>query len=217
MKKILLIGGVGHCHSVLDSVCSGGQYDQIGVVARDEENYKELKTDQVISDFLVGIDEDLPLLLSEGWQYAFVTLGSVGKPSGRIRIYENLQEKGFLIPVIVDRTATVSAFSETGAGTFVGKKAVVNAGSRIRECAIINTGAIVEHDCSVGAFSHVSSGAVICGNVQIGNNTHVGAGSVIRQGIVIGDNVLIGAGSVVVNDIPTGAKAYGNPCRVVSE
>lgn len=214
-KKILLIGGGGHCHSVLDSILLSGQYKQIGIVAKDGENYDELMNNVLIREYLVGTDSDLPILYSQGWEAAFISLGSVGNPIGRIRINENLKRIGFSVPVITDKTAAFSQLSVVSQGCFIGKTAVVNAGTRIGQCSIINTGAIIEHDCNIGAFCHISPGAVVCGNVTIGDNSHVGAGAVVRQGIKIGENVLIGAGSVVVKDIPDGVIAYGNPCRVV--
>lgn len=214
--RILLIGGGGHCHSVLDSLCSSGAYDQIGVVAKDGDNYQALLGDAITAPFLAGIDSDLFELYSAGWREAFVTLGSIGNTAGRRRIYATLSEIGFKIPVIRDETATISACATLEEGVYVGKKAVINAGCAIGCCAIINTGCIIEHDCSVGDFVHVSSGAILCGNTSIGNDAHIGAGTVVRQGIAIGGESLIGAGSVVVKDIPRQSKAYGNPCRVVS-
>lgn len=212
---ILLIGGGGHCHSVLDSVLSSEEYDEIGIVAKDNDNYIELTKDILIARFLKGVDADLPALFSQGWKNAFITLGSIGNPSGRIRICNDLERHGFEIPVIVDKAAAVSGFAELCSGAFVGKNAIVNAGSYIDKCSIVNSGAIVEHDCIIGAFSHISPGAIVCGNVMIGANSHIGAGTVVRQGIKIGENVLIGVGSVVVKDIPDNVKAFGNPCRVV--
>lgn len=214
-RKILLVGSGGHCHSVIDSILSIGQYNQIGIVAKDSANYSELMNDDLIREYLAGTDEDLPTLFSKGWNDAFITLGSIGSPSGRIRIYDGLTEIGFNIPVVIDPSARVSQLAEIGMGTFAGKIATVNAGSRIGRCSIINTGAIIEHDCTIGSFCHVSPGAIICGNVTVGDNSHIGAGAVVRQGIKIGKNVLIGAGSVVVKDIPDDVKAFGNPCRVV--
>ncbi len=214
-RRILLIGGGGHCHSVLDSVLSSGQYDQIGIVAKDRDNYEELMNDELIREYLIGTDSDLPRLYSQGWEAAFISLGSIGSPLGRIRINEDLIRIGFSIPVITDKTAAFSQLSEVSQGCFIGKTAVVNAGTRIGQCSIINTGAIIEHDCNIGAFCHVSPGAVVCGKVTIGDNSHIGAGAVVRQGIEIGKNAMIGAGSVVVKDILDGAKAFGNPCRMV--
>ena len=53
--------------------------------------------------------------------------------------------------------------------------------------------------------------------VHIGKNCWIGAGVIIVPGVSIGDNTVIGAGSVVTKDIPSGAVAVGNPCRVLRE
>ena len=214
-KRILLIGGGGHCHSVFDSLCSCEIYDRIGVVAKNKANYRELKGDSIISRYLVGIDEDLPVLFSDNWTDAFITLGSIGSSTGRKKIYNLLKQIGFTIPVIIDPSAVISVKAKIGAGTYIGKKAVVNSGSVIGECAIINTGAIVEHDCYIGNFVHISSGSVLCGQVTVGDDSHIGAGSVVRQSITIGTKVLIGVGSTVVKNFSDNVKGYGNPCKVV--
>lgn len=214
-KSILLIGGGGHCHSVLDTLCSLDDYERIGIVAKDEENFKELKKDDLVCDYLVGIDADLPRFFSEGWNHAFVTLGSIGSPKARKDIYALVKEVGFTIPTIIDKSAIISKKADVGEGVFVGKNTVVNIGCSIGNGCIINTGSVVEHDCKLGDFVHISPGAVVCGQVTVGNDTHIGAATVVRQCIVIGENSLIGAGSVVVKDIPGNVKAFGNPCKVV--
>lgn len=215
-NRLLLIGGGGHCHSVIDSVFATGKYKEIGVVAKDQTNYDELLNDAYIGPFLVGLDANLPRLLrEEGWNEAFITLGSVGNTGGRRALYSNIQKIGFEMPVIVDPSAIVSDKATIEGGVFIGKRAVVNSGVKIGTCAIINTGAIVEHDCIVGSFAHISPGTTLCGQVTVGHDSHIGAGSVVRQLVEIGSDVLIGAGSVVVKDISDGVKTYGNPCRMV--
>ena len=54
-------------------------------------------------------------------------------------------------------------------------------------------------------------------SVQIGADVWVGGGALILAGVNIGSRAVIGAGSVVTRDIPEGAFAAGNPCRVVRE
>ena len=206
-KKLLLIGGGGHCHSVIDSVLSIDEYEKVGIIDNIECSYLNIP--------VIGIDEDIPRLFNEGWTDAFITVGSVGNTSIRRRLYKMVKEIGLTIPTIVDPTAIIGNGVTIGEGSFIGKKTVVNAGSSIGNCAIVNTGAILEHDCNIGDFSHISPGTVLCGQVSVGNDSHVGAGSTVRQLIKIGECSLIGAGSVVVKDVPSNAKAYGNPCKVV--
>ena len=207
-KKILLIGGGGHCRSVLDSLLALDAYAEIGII--------DNLAGSVLGIPVVGTDDDIPRLVSEGWTDAFITVGSVGRTELRRKLYEMVKSIGMNVPAIIDPTAVIAKGTELSEGVYVGKRAVVNTGSRIGSCAIMNTGAIVEHDCTIGSFSHISPGATVCGQVDIGNDSHVGAGSVVRQQINIGSGVLIGAGSVVVKDIPDHVTAYGNPCRVVT-
>ena len=206
-KKLLLIGGGGHCHSVLDTVLSLNIYENVGIIDRDDCSYLNVNK--------IGVDEDIPRLFGEGWTDAFVTVGSVGNPSIRRQLYTIAKEIGLSFPKIIDPTAIIGNGVTIGEGTFVGKKVVINAGATIGTCAIINSGAIIEHDCIIGDFVHISPGAVLCGQVSVGNYSHVGAGSTIRQLIAIGDNSLVGAGSVVTKNVPANIKAFGNPCKAV--
>jgi maltose O-acetyltransferase len=51
--------------------------------------------------------------------------------------------------------------------------------------------------------------------VVIGSDVWVGGAAIICPGVTIGSRSIIGAGSVVTRDIPEGAIAAGNPCRVI--
>jgi len=51
--------------------------------------------------------------------------------------------------------------------------------------------------------------------VEIGSDVWIGGGVIILPGVTIGSQAVIGAGSVVTKDIPPGALAAGNPCRVI--
>ncbi len=209
MKSILLIGGGGHCRSVIDTINKTGIYDQIGIIDDSRDECSGIP--------IVGSDEDVYRLHDLGWTDAFITVGSTGDTAVRRSLYDMVKKVGFEIPVIIDPSAIVSDDVVIGKGTFVAKGAIINTGCMIGECVIINTGAIIEHDCRIGSFAHVSPGATLCGQTEIGDDTHVGAGSVIRQLIRVGHDSLIGAGSVVVKDIPDVVKAYGNPCKVVDK
>lgn len=207
-KKILLIGGGGHCKSVLDSLLETEVFDEIGII-----DSKENIGGSILGVPIIGCDEDLPFFLESGYEYAFVSLGSVGNPINRIRLYNQVQSMGFKIPNIIDRSARVSKNTLLEQGIFIGKQCIVNAGVSIQKCAIINSGSIVEHDCQVGSFSHISPGAVLSGGVQIGENSHVGSNTTIKQQVCVGSDSIIGMGSVVLKNIESRVMAYGNPCK----
>ena len=211
-KKLLLIGGGGHCKSVLDSLLAGNGFSEIGIIDLPENVGQE-----IFGSFVIGDDDDLQELFASGYKNAFVTVGSVGDPSIRIGLFRVLEAIGFQIPNIIDPSAVVSRHVVMDKGIFVGKNAVVNAGSTIGRGAIINTRSAVEHDCVVGAFVHLAPGSILGGNVRVGENTHVGMGSIVKQQITIGSNAIIGMGSVVLDNIVENTVSYGNPCKVVRE
>lgn len=209
-EKLLLVGGGGHCRSVLDSLSEMGRYAEIGIVDKAENAGKH-----VLGIAVIGCDDDLSDLYEKGFTHAFVTLGSTGNVETRVRIFKILENIGFEIPNIVDSTAIVSKHAKLASGIFIGKNAVVNAGASIGKGAIINTSVTVDHDCGIGEFAHIATGAVLCGRVQVGKHTHIGAGSVIKQQVRIGAGTIIGMGSVVLDDVTENVVAYGNPCREV--
>lgn len=207
-KKILLVGGGGHCKSVLDSLLETKEFSEIGIIDK-----KEFFGKEILGVPIIGSDNDLPRLYQEGFSYAFVSVGSIGNPTLRIKLFKILEEIGFEIPNIVDKTAIISHYASLDKGIFVGKNAVINAGAFINKGVIINTFALIEHDCTIEEFSHIAPGSVLCGEVQIGAKTHIGANSSIMQQVKIGSNSIIGMGSVVLKDIDHNVTAYGNPCK----
>ena len=208
---LLLIGGGGHCCSVIDSLLADPAcpYDKIAVVDTPEKRGSIIAADIVC----IGTDDDLEQLKREGYTDAFVSVGSVGEAALRIKLTNQVGELGYRLPNILDPTAVVGRNVSFGRGIYVGKRAVINYGCRIDDGAIINTGSILEHQCQIGKFSHIAPGAVLCGNVRIGDYAHIGAGSAVKQGISIGNGAVIGLGSTVVKDIGSGVVAFGNPCK----
>jgi len=53
--------------------------------------------------------------------------------------------------------------------------------------------------------------------VVIEDGVWIGSGAIINPGVTIGKNSVIGAGSIVTKDVPPGAIAVGNPCKVLRE
>lgn len=211
-RKILLVGGGGHCKSVLDSLLDLNEYNEIGIIDK-----KEIIGDTIMGIPIIGCDNDLQALYDKGYHYAFVTVGSIGYPSLRIKLFNMLCEIGFNIPKIIDPSAKVSKYIKIEQGVFIGKQAIVNPGVVIHKGAIINSGSIVEHDCRIGEFTHLSPGTVLGGEVRIGDYCHIGLNTIIKQQISIGSCSIIGMGSVVTKCINNNKIAYGNPCREVEK
>lgn len=206
----MLMGGGGHCRSIIDTIKKRKEFNIIGILDTKEKvgtNIDHIK--------IIGTDNDLIYYYKQGVKYAFVSVGSVGTTELRIKLYEYAQKFGLIFPTIIDETAIISNNSVIHEGTFVGKGVIINSNTKIGKNCIINTGAIVEHDCTIGNSVHIAPGSTLSGGVVVGENTHIGTNTTIIQYITIGSNTIIGAGSVVIKDVKNNVKAYGNPCKEV--
>jgi sugar O-acyltransferase (sialic acid O-acetyltransferase NeuD family) len=207
-RRILLLGGGGHCQSVLDALRGSRLYAPAGIIDK-----KGRVGEKVCGVSVVGTDADLEAFRRKGVRLACISLGSVGDPGRRRALAARARRAGFIFPAIVHPRAIVSPRASLGAGAFVAAGAVVVAGARVGDFCIVNTGAIVEHDCRLGEFVHLATGAALSGDVSIGERSHVGTGASVRQGARIGRDTVVGAGSAVVCDLPDRKVCYGNPCR----
>ena len=210
MSGLLLIGGGGHCLTVIDALRSG-EYEKVGIVDLPKMIGKTLNGLPY-----VGSDDDLEALRG-AYDAAFVSLGSVGNWKRREELAVRLAQMKFDLATVIHARSWVSPWANIAPGALVASMCVVNACSDVGEMCILNTGCIVEHNCTVGPYAHIAPGSILCGGVRIGRGAHIGAGSVVRDGLSIGQNTLIGAGSVVIKEVPSNVVAYGNPCEIRKE
>lgn len=210
--RCLILGGGGHARVLIDSLLSsGGVAEHYGVLDRD----RSLWGKEVFGVRVLGGDELLPQLASQGTTHFVVGLGGVGVNRPRCRLFE-LGLKHGLTPLTVCHSSAIrSRWATVGDGSVIFPGAVVNAGAALGVNVIVNTGAIVEHDCVVGDHVHIATGSRLCSTVHIGTGAHIGAGATVRQLITVGEGAIVGAGAVVVKDVEPWMVVAGVPARVM--
>ena len=202
-KNLILVGGGGHCKSVIEVAESAG-YTILGIVDRPEELGK------LVLDYkVIGVDDDIPQYVEKA--EFVITVGFIKNPALRIKLYNKVKEAGGKLATIVASTAHVSKYATLGEGTVVMHQAFVNAGAQSGNNVILNTFTNIEHDAVVGDQCHISTGTMVNGDCKIGQNVFVGSQSVLANGIEVGDNIIIGAGSVVRKSISQKGIYVGNP------
>lgn len=186
-EKIILIGGGGHCHSVIDVIEQENRYEIIGIVDTKENIGKK-----VLDYKIIACDDDLETIFLS-CKNALITVGQIESNKIRVKIYNKLKEIGFNLPVIISRLAYVSKYSSIEEGTIIMHHALVNANTKIGKNCIINTKALIEHDCIVEDNCHISTASVINGGVIVKNDSFVGSNSVSKEYIEIDGFVKAGS------------------------
>jgi len=178
-ERIVLIGGGGHCKSVIDVIEQTNKYEIIGIVDK-----KELYGNDVLGYKVIACDDDLETLF-ETCKNAIITVGQIESNQIRVKLFEKLKEIGFNLPTIISPLAYVSKYSCIDEGTIVMHHALINVNVRIGKNCIINTKALIEHDCVVEDNCHISTASVLNGGVVVKENTFFGSNATSQQSIEI--------------------------------
>ena len=203
MKPLILVGGGGHCKSVIEAAESTG-YSILGVLDMPEDVGK-----RILSTNVIGTDDDIPAYVDKA--EFVITVGFIKNPAIRIKLYNKVKEAGGKLATIVASTAYVSEYAEIGEGTVVMHNAFVNAGAKVGNNVILNTFTNIEHDAVIGDQCHISTGAMVNGECKVGKNCFIGSQSVLANCITVGDDIIVGAGSFVRKSIAEKGIYSGNP------
>ncbi len=205
-KKLILVGGGGHCKSVINVAESAG-FQILGIL-----DVPENVGNKVLDYSIVGTDNQIPDYVNDA--VFIVTVGHIKDAALRIKLHQKIVDAGGKLATIIASTAHVSKYAQIGEGSVIMHQVVVNADAIIGRGCIINTFANIEHDASIGNYCHISTGAMINGNCVVGKETFFGSQSVMVNGIEITSGCVIGAGSLVLKNITQKGIYSGNPATL---
>lgn len=203
MKPLILVGGGGHCKSVIEAAESAG-YSILGVLDMPEEVGKT-----ILSIKVIGTDDDIPAYVDKA--EFVITVGSIKSPATRIKLYNKVKGAGGKLATVIASTAHVSKYAEIGEGTVVLHQAFVNADAKVGCNVILNNFVNIEHDAVIGEHSHISTGTMVNGECKVGERCFIGSQSVLANCISVGDDIIVGAGSFVRKSITEKGIYSGNP------
>lgn len=209
-KPLILVGGGGHCKSVIDVAESAG-YTILGVLDRPEEVGK-----RVLNYEVIGTDAEMSKYADKA--EFVVTVGQIKSPNLRIKLHQMLADADCRLATIIAPTAHVSRYATVGEGTVVMHQAVVNADAHIGKGCIINTFANIEHDVRIGNYCHISTGSMINGEAEVADSIFIGSQSVVNQCVKVErGGVVIASGSVVNKNITEKGIYAGNPAKLIKK
>ncbi len=201
-RNLILVGGGGHCKSVIDVAESSG-WTILGILDVAENVGKT-----VLDYKIIGTDGQIPQFIHDAC--FLVTIGQIKDSGLRVKLHDKIALAGGVLAVVIAADAHVSRYSEIGKGTVVMHKATINAGAKIGQGCIINTMANIEHDAEIGNYCHISTGSMVNGDCFIGNGSFVGSGAIVANGVSVAGQCVIAAGSVVRKNISKSGIYAGN-------
>jgi sugar O-acyltransferase (sialic acid O-acetyltransferase NeuD family) len=208
MRNIMLIGGGGHCRSVIDVIEQQGIYKIAGIV-----DVASKIGSEVLGYKVIAKDEELPLLVREYEDFC-LTIGHTTNRSLRKELYLILMGLNANLPVIKSPHAYVAKSALIMEGSVIMHHSVINANARLGVCTIANTGCIIEHDVEIGNHCHIGPGSILNGGCKIEEDCFVGSNSVLLPGITMKKNSIIAAGSVIRNYVEENSLYAGNPGKL---
>ena len=188
--NLVLIGGGGHCVSVIDIIENENKFNILGIL---DSNIIE---NNILGYKILGDDNIIPELVNEN-TYFLITVGQIKNYTVRKNIAKKLTKNKAKLATIISTLAYVSRHAIIGEGSIIMNGAVVNAKTTIGKNCIINTKSNIEHGVSIGDFCHISTCAVVNGDSIIGNGTFIGSNATISNDVSIKENSVISAGKFI--------------------
>ena len=187
--NIILIGGGGHCLSVIDVVEQEDKYNIKGIL-------DDTKKGDVLGYPILG-NRDLVRELSTEEVFFLITIGQIKSSSTREDIALLLDSCKANLATVISPLAYVSKHATIGEGSVIMHNAIINAKAKVGKHCIINTKANIEHNVQIGDFCHISTCATVNGDTIVGKRTFIGSNATISNNITIVEKSIISAGNFI--------------------
>ena len=190
MQPLILVGGGGHCRSVIDVVEMQGLYRIEGILDLDLARGEE-----VCGYPILGGDEEIEKWAQKG-AWFLVTVGEIGPAKIRVKLAEKIHTHTDRFATVISPRAYVSKRAKVAKGSVVMHDALINSDAVVGCNSIVNSKALIEHDAVVQKHAHIATGAIVNGGVLLREGSFVGSGAVVVQGAQTSPFAFIKAGSV---------------------
>ena len=173
-RKIILLGGGGHCKSCIDVIEQSEQFEIVGILDR-----QELVGEKVVGYTIIGTDEQINKLTEE--HEFLITVGQIHSAKLRKDLFYKLLTSHAKIATVISPRAHVSKYAIVQKGTIVMHDVLINPDANIGKNCILNSNALIEHDVVVEDHCHISTGAILNGGVIVREGTFFGSNATSKE------------------------------------
>ena len=133
------------------------------------------------------------------------------------KIGKNVRIKAPIIIHNADKSKNIYSNLIIGDGVYIGRDCIIDLMGKI----IIGNNVTISHRAVFNTHTDLGESHILkkkyypltIGQITIKEGTYIGSNVTILQNVIIGSNSFIGAFSLVNNDIKSGYRAFGVPCR----
>ncbi len=204
MKSIVIVGAGGFGREVLQYLKDIHGSDPVkGFLDDNLTSVEPASLEQRIlgriSDYTPQPDEEFVL--------------AIGNPGLRLRLANQLTERGARFISVIHPLAYVASSATLGTGCIIAPFATIGANAVLSDQVVVTFYASVAHDAVVGPASALSPHSVANGGSRLGTASFLGTAAVVNPTCSVGNFAKVAAGSVVYRDVPDRSLASGNPAR----
>lgn len=151
-KPLILLGGGGHCKSVIDVAESAG-YTILGILDK-----PELVGTKVLDYEIIGTDADIPQYVDKA--EFLITVGQIKSPAIRQKLAALVEQSGGRFATIIANDAYVSKYAVIGKG-HVSTGVMINGNCKIPEGMFIGSQSVVNNGLNMCEYNNMCGGGVI--------------------------------------------------------
>ena len=210
MRPKTVIWGAGmQARVVADIIRQQGEYELVGFL---DSMHPERRGESFVGSTILGGEEQLNSLLEQGIEH--IAFG-FGHNSNRLRLAEQVQNKGFKLATTIHPAASIAPDIAVGEGSVIKAGVVIDTAVSIGRLVMLSSNVSIAHGSVLEDGARLSAGANIAGSVHVGRGAWIAVGVNVKPEIKIGDGALVGIGAVVIDDIPEDSVAFGVPAKVM--
>lgn len=194
MMRKALIYGTGKTALVLQEYVQYG-YEIAGFVVPAAYRVSEYFLDKPVLPL-----ENIQETHSAAEHCFFVAVGYHRMNVVRAEIIEDLEQRGYILPPLIDSRAVIADGVRVGAASIVLDNVSVQPGARIGRGNFVWSNSVVAHGVTVEDYCWITSGAVIAGDSVVASNCFLGINCTVGHNLKLGEKTFVGAGSVVTKN-----------------